>query len=366
MPAPADPREIEGRRTTPAGLVLITGLIALGLGTLLNASSLLKTAERQPLGSTGRDVAVGIMDPLADVSSLLFLDKPRELIERAIGRYEPEPAGPAGIAVITTATPITEPSVLLPVGPESSTTTSTTAPGDDPGTGGAATTGATAPPLPTPGEDDPMFLWIIGDSFVELFGPALRNDSAETGVIDSEVDFRFISGLTRPDHFDWPAHIESRIPEVLPDAVVVVFGGNDGQPMVVDGEHLAPDSEPWVAVYHQLVGEVMDRLLDGGVPRVYWVGLPIMRDDTFSERVRLYNSVYADEAAARPGVEFVDIYELFADENGAYSTYLRTSGGDLLLMRSEDGAHYSWNGAYRLSAFVLEAIAADWGFADRL
>jgi len=44
-----NPREIEGRRTTPAGLVLVTGLIALGLGTLLNASSLLKTAERQPL-----------------------------------------------------------------------------------------------------------------------------------------------------------------------------------------------------------------------------------------------------------------------------------------------------------------------------
>ena len=46
------PGEIEGRRTVPAGLVLVTGLIALGLGTLLNAGSLLKTAERQPLGST--------------------------------------------------------------------------------------------------------------------------------------------------------------------------------------------------------------------------------------------------------------------------------------------------------------------------
>jgi len=31
-----------------------------------------------------------------------------------------------------------------------------------------------------------------------------------------------------------------------------------------------------------------------------------------------------------------------------------------------DGAHFSWNGAYRLSGFVLGTIADEWGFADQL
>ena len=65
-------------------------------------------------------------------------------------------------------------------------------------------------------------------------------------------------------------------------------------------------------------------------------------------------------------MEYLDIFELFSDENGEYSTYLRTRSGDLLEMRTEDGAHFSWNGAYRLSWFVLNVIAEEWGFTDRL
>ena len=35
-------------------------------------------------------------------------------------------------------------------------------------------------------------------------------------------------------------------------------------------------------------------------------------------------------------------------------------------MRTDDGAHLTWNGAYRLSWFVLNVIADEWGFTDRL
>ncbi len=73
-----------------------------------------------------------------------------------------------------------------------------------------------------------------------------------------------------------------------------------------------------------------------------------------------------EEAARRPGVVYVDIFPLFQDENGEYSTYLTNSSGDLLEMRYDDGAHFTWNGAYRLSGFVLRTIAEEWGFADTL
>lgn len=349
MTRPPDPAPSPGRRPWAAGHVLVIGLICLGLATFLNAASLLKTAERQPLGAT-RTVAVGIMDPLAEVSGVLLLDRPRRAIDQALGRYTPPPeeAPVAGEPVV--------------IHPEGWSPTSTTAAGP------ATTSSTTLPPAADLREitaAEPMELWIIGDSFVELFGPALENDAAKTGVMRTEVDFRFISGLVRSDYFDWPAHITQRLPQVQPDAVVVMFGGNDGQPLTRQGVQLEPDTPEWLAVYHELVGEAMDVLLTG-TTRVYWVGLPIMRDDRFTQRVIGFNRVYEAEAAKRPGVVYVSIFELFQDENGEYSTYLRTGSGDLLDMRMEDGAHFSWNGAYRLAGFVLGKIAAEWGFTDHL
>jgi hypothetical protein len=35
-------------------------------------------------------------------------------------------------------------------------------------------------------------------------------------------------------------------------------------------------------------------------------------------------------------------------------------------MRTEDGAHFSGNGAARLANFVLAAIAGEWNFTDDL
>ncbi|MBP1631716.1 MAG: hypothetical protein H6Q11_4 [Acidobacteria bacterium] len=348
---PRKPTLVEGRRVAPAGHVLLAGLLFLSLATFLNGASLLKTAERQPEGAV-RTVAVGLMDPLAEMSGVLLLDRPRQWLDQALGRETatPDPDPGDGVA----APPAT---ILRPEG-GGSTTTTTSVPG---------TSTTTSPPADlreiTPA--DPLTLWIIGDSFVELFGPALQNDAADTGLMETEVDFRFTSGLTRRDYFDWPVHIAARLPEVQPDAVVVMFGGNDGQPMYLGSGTLETETPEWFEVYHDRVGEAMDVLL-AGTARVYWVGLPIMADDTFTQRVIGFNQVYQEEAAQRPGVVYLDIFPLFQDENGEYSTYLRTASGDLLDMRMPDGAHFSWNGAYRLAGFVLGTIAEQWGFTDRL
>lgn len=338
---------IQGRRQHPAGIVLVAIVVGLALGTLLNAGSLLKTAERQPLGTT-RSLAMGVMEPIAEVADLVQLDVPRNLMDRALGRAPAEPE-------VETEDP---PNVLQPV--NTSTTTTSPLPAS------STTTVAGGGDLPVPTPDDPMFLWVIGDSFMELAGPALVNDSFDTGVVESEVDFRFISGLVRSDYFDWPAHIEARMPELQPEAVVVMFGGNDGQPIWQDGREIQPDTPEWLEIYAGLVGEAMDTILAGGAERVYWLGLPIMRSEAFTERVIGFNEVYAAEAAERPRVAYVSLFELFEDENGEYSTYLRDDDGDLQEMRSDDGAHFTWPGAYRLSGYVLGVVAEDFGFTDRL
>jgi hypothetical protein len=54
------------------------------------------------------------------------------------------------------------------------------------------------------------------------------------------------------------------------------------------------------------------------------------------------SSIYQAEAAERPDVTYVDIWELFQDENGAYPTFPPDETGDLVKMRSADHAHFSW------------------------
>jgi hypothetical protein len=326
--------------------VLITVLVALGLATMLNASALLETAERQPLGSTTRRVAVGVMEPIAAVSRALLLDRPREAVEWAAGRGPN--GGPAPVRTTTTIAP--------PVAASSSTTV-TTAPSP-------TTTASTIPTtVPGPTADDPLKVWIVGDSLVEMLGPELRNDLAETGVVVSEIDFRFSSSLVRPDYFDWPAHVSQRIGEVRPDVIVAQFGGNDSQDMIYDGEYRTLDTDAWVEGYRGLVGDLMDVFLEGGVGQVYWIGLPIMRSELFTQRALVYNEAYRAEAAERDRVDYLDVFDLFKDADGNYSTYLPNEDGQMVIMRSADGVHYALDGGRKLARYVAAIIAGDWGFA---
>ena len=70
--------------------MLLAGVLFLGLATFLNAASLLKTAERQPDGAV-RTLAVGIMSPLAEMSGVLLLDRPRQLLDSAPWGARPPP-----------------------------------------------------------------------------------------------------------------------------------------------------------------------------------------------------------------------------------------------------------------------------------
>ncbi len=201
---------------------------------------------------------------------------------------------------------------------------------------------------------DPLVVWAIGDSFLEIFGPALVNRCSDTGLMAAEVDFRYVSGLSRPDYFDWPAYIASELPEVSPDVAVVMFGGNDAQDVEVGGERFDVGTQGWVDLYATRVAEAMDVLV-AGVERVYWIGLPIMKSDRFTANAQTMNGVYQAEAALRPSVTYFSSFELFQDVDGEYNAYL-----DGKLMRFTDGAHFVWNGAYRLADAVLPVIAADW------
>ena len=324
-----------GRRLMPAGYVLLVILIGLALAALLNARTLANAAKDQPVGLK-RDVLVALTKPITGISSLLRLDKPRELVDAALGRSSQEQSDVhhrPNSGGHHTATPT-------------------------PGASGSAS--ATPRPAWTPSKHDKLALWVGGDSMAMVFGQSLVAMSQQTRVIDAVLDYHVSSGLSRPDFFDWPKRLRAEMTSYDPDVAVALFGANDAQGVEYQGKVLKFDTPEWIALYHERVGAAMDILIGKQHRPVWWVGMPISRLSDYNYNLMVLNKVYGDEARKRPEVRYVDSWTMFADKNGNYTDYLRGLSGTTELMRQSDGIHWTRAGGDLLAKAVLDQVEAHW------
>ncbi|QGG96115.1 SGNH/GDSL hydrolase family protein [Actinomarinicola tropica] len=332
--------------TVPAGRVLAVILVGFVLAALVNADSLVEQAERKPFGWP-RDVSLAVWEPVQDLSELTRINVVRDAVDSALGRGD-------GDADEDFEFPPPDVEVASP----SSTTTT---PSGDPDGEAPATTTTTAPPEPelrTPTAEEPLRVWVGGDSMSQVFGQSLVAMTDATGVMESTLDYRISTGLTRPDYFNWPAHLDAEMERLDPEAVVIMFGANDAQGMEVDGQVYERLSPPWQEEYRRRVAGTMDLLRSEGRV-VYWVGQPIMRDPGFSDRMAQLNEIFRSEAELRPWVRFVDSYDLFANDGGAYEAFLPGVDGTVQDLRQGDGIHLSRAGGDLLARTVLDVVEAD-------
>ncbi|MBA2729914.1 MAG: DUF459 domain-containing protein [Euzebyaceae bacterium] len=334
------------RRTMAAGHAILVVLIALGIGTVLNAPGLAAAAARQPFGWQ-RSVAVTVLTPIRTFSDLAGLNWPHvalaDIAAEANGSASPDdPASapsPADGAVRPTA-PVT--------GGKTEPAPRRSPPGND-RRGGS--------------REDPLRMWVGGDSLTSEFGPALVDVAVRTRRVAAEVDFRFSTGLARPDFFDWPAQLRRVAATADPDVFVVMFGANDGQNLQVDDRVLTFGTPAWHAEYHRRVTALMQRLSARG-RWVWWVGQPGMRSADFDARMSLLNDVYRSAAADHQRVAYVDSRALFTGPTGAFSPYLDDARGNRTLMRQQDGIHLTRAGGQRLAGTVFAEIDARWALTE--
>ena len=330
---------IAGRARRPVHHAVLAATAALLLAALLDAEALQDTASQQPFGWR-RDVALALAEPLVDVSRALHLGAPRRWLESTFDRptTRRDPAAPDPPTTTTTAVP-----------PPTGSTATTNPP--------ATTT--TQPHRRLPTTDAPLRLLFAGDSMTEAAGPALLDAADALGVVAAEHELRYSSGLTRPDYFDWPAHLSMLLTELDPEAVVVFIGANDAQGIETAAGPVSFRSEAWVTEYRSRVAATMDLLTADG-RLVYWVGQPVMRPDGYDDRMRTLTEIYRSEAERHPGVRFVETRLAFAGPDGGYTAYLPDAAGHPVLVRRDDGIHLTPAGAERLVALLLDALRQDW------
>lgn len=219
---------------------------------------------------------------------------------------------------------------------------------------------ASASPSPTPTEpppevwvaskSDPVRVWVGGDSMGGELGWALEPVLKSHKVYKPITYYKESSGICRYDFFDWGKQIETVMSSVKPHAAVIMMGTNDTQSVWDDGEWISYGKIAWKKAYERRVGEIMDTMLEGGAKRVYWVGMPIMGEGWRNSRMRLINKVFAKQAEKRPGVTYVDIWDLYTDGSGGFDASLRL----------DDGVHFTVEGQEMLAEYVYKAIKADW------
>lgn len=359
--APRPTTDGERGRGLPAGKVLLGGLLGLAVAILLNSEALLSDARQKPFGRS-RDVSTAIWEPVEGVASALGLTAPRRWADEALGRDADDEASRVDTADGDQGAPSR--SVLDDDGVQridlsggaatvGDTESDVTAP--ETGTGTDTGSGTTAPQtFPTP--EDPLELWIVGDSMVQFFGDTLAAMANDTGVVDAVAESKLSSGLSRPDFYDWPARLAELLADEDPDALVIMYGGNDAQGLQTADGVVYPFSEGWRAEYGNRVGAVMDLVTEGSGRRVLWVGQPIMRSGDFDAKMQELNAIYEQEASKRPGVTYVDTRPLFQNADGGFDRYLPDENGDLVDVRLSDGIHLSTAGGRWLSELLLTTL----------
>lgn len=189
---------------------------------------------------------------------------------------------------------------------------------------------------------------IIGDSFIAVKGGV--GEILETELLKYKDVFvkRFgqvSSGLSRPDYFNWEIKITELITQYHPNIAIVILSSNDAQSILTSNRVLVANygDSNWNYEYSKRVSVLLDIFEKNNII-VFWIGFPIMKNQTFANRIKNLNSIYEEEAKKRENAYFFSTWELFADENGNYIASLPDEQGIFRSLRQSDGIHLTYFG----------------------
>src|SRR5262249_21020563 len=113
-------------------------------------------------------------------------------------------------------------------------------------------------------------------------------------------------------------------------------------------------TERWEQIYTKRIDDTIAALKSKGVP-VLWVGLPSIRGTRSTADAVYLNDLYRARAE-KAGIVYVDIWDGFVDENGKFTYYGPDFEGQNRRLRSDDGVHFTKNGARKLAHYVEREI----------
>ncbi|TRL32019.1 SGNH/GDSL hydrolase family protein [Rhizobium straminoryzae] len=225
-----------------------------------------------------------------------------------------------------------------------------------PGESRPATSQTARPDEPAPVEkmEDARKILVIGDFTAMSLGKGLTEAFAQDPSVAIVEQGSGSSGLVREDHLNWPQQLQQLLAQEKPKLVVVMIGANDRQAMQVDATRERFRSEKWLAAYEARIARLAKLVTDAGLP-LLWVGLPAFESPSLTTDAVTLNGIYRHQVE-KLGGEFVDIWDGFVSESGAFIVTGSDINGQPVRLRSADGIGFTDAGKRKL-AFYVEKLA---------
>ena len=191
---------------------------------------------------------------------------------------------------------------------------------------------------------------VVGDFIASGLAEGLEEAFAESPGIRIVSRANGSSGFVRDDHYNWPAQIGGILEEEKPAVVLVMIGSNDRQQLSVDGGRERVRSEGWLKEYEARATNLAQAIKQSGVP-LLWVGMPAFKVSSMSADMVAFNDIYRTVAESVGG-EFIDIWDGFVDENGAFASIGPDINGQRVRLRGSDGINLTRAGKRKVAFYA--------------
>ncbi|TPM33033.1 DUF459 domain-containing protein [Mesorhizobium sp. B2-3-5] len=208
---------------------------------------------------------------------------------------------------------------------------------------------------------DARTVLVVGDFMAAGLAEGLDTAFADNPGVNIVARSNGSSGFVRDDFYNWPERIKSLIETEKPAVVVVMLGSNDRQQMKVGDVREQPRSENWTKEYERRTDSLGKAIAAAKVPFL-WVGMPAFRLPKMTSDMLAFNDIY-HKAAESNGGEFVDVWDGFVDENGAFVTSGPDMNGQPVRLRADDGINVSKAGKRKLAFYTEKPLMKILGLA---
>ena len=214
----------------------------------------------------------------------------------------------------------------------------------------------------------PLRLFFFGDSQMRSIAAGMtRALGSDTSIAVRELSVPS-SGFLRSDYYNWPQKLEAIFADQKDgerfDAAVIFLGMNDYQDMwTTGGIILTAGSSEWEEVYRKMVKVHLDTAL-ASVPRLYWLGLPVVRSAAYNEKIQYLNAVHdsvAEEYDSKKLVR-ISLKGLVEQYGTGYIGAIKPEGSAWIPLIQGDGVHYTVEGGEYLMKHFIDRLHRDYAF----
>jgi hypothetical protein len=202
--------------------------------------------------------------------------------------------------------------------------------------------------------DETYRILVIGDALAGGVGAGLSRVVEGDGQFEIANRFQEVSGIARPEVYDWSETLPKLMEDKTFNAVLVLIGSNDRQEIRKEDLRYPFNSPDWITAYNQQTDKLLAVLKNSGM-KIFWIALPPMGDARYDADMRVISDLQKQRVEAA-GAFFIDLRSAFLNPDGSYASRGVDVTGATRNLRDSDGIAFTKAGNTKFGTLVLDEI----------